>query len=117
MKSFSNEALHCFFRIFWGSYILDLAKTVRALRILSHKSTRNFFFFFFPSGFSFTTIHESQDCREKGEDISLTPLYHFHPLHRGRNIGWAITPEGSPLHIGSRSTRTGNLSFLSASRR
>ena len=27
---------------FWDSYILDLAKTVKVLRILSQKSTRNF---------------------------------------------------------------------------
>ena len=42
MKSFSNETLNFFFRKFWVSYILDLAKTVRALRILSQKSTGNF---------------------------------------------------------------------------
>ena len=42
MKPFSNEALNLFFRKFWASYILDLAKTVRALQILSQKSTRNF---------------------------------------------------------------------------
>ena len=42
MESFSNETLNFFFRKFWASYILDLAKTVRALRILSQKSTRNF---------------------------------------------------------------------------
>ena len=27
----------------------------------------------------------------KGEGISLTPLYHFHPLHRHLDISWAIT--------------------------
>ena len=42
MKSFPNETLNFFFRKFWASYILDLAKTVRALRILSQKSIRNF---------------------------------------------------------------------------
>ena len=41
MKSFSNETLN-FFRKFWVSYILDLAKTVRDLRILQQKSTSNF---------------------------------------------------------------------------
>ena len=41
-KSFSNETLNFFFRKFWASYILDLAKTVWALRILSQKFTRNF---------------------------------------------------------------------------
>ena len=26
----------------------------------------------------------------KGEAVSLTPLYHFHPLHRHLDISWAI---------------------------
>ena len=38
MKSFSNETLNFFLRKFWTSYILDLAKTVRPLQILSEKS-------------------------------------------------------------------------------
>ena len=42
MKSFFNEALNFFFRKFCFSYILDLAKTVSALQILSQKFTRNF---------------------------------------------------------------------------
>ena len=42
MKCFSNKTLIFFFRKFWGSYISDLAKSVLALRILSHISTRNF---------------------------------------------------------------------------
>ena len=41
MKSFSNETLNFLFRKFWASYILDLVKIVKALRILSHKSTKN----------------------------------------------------------------------------
>ena len=51
--------------------------------------------FFFLSGFSFTNIHESQDCRERGR---------------------AFLAESSPLHIASSRTRTGNLWFPSASR-
>ena len=35
--------------------------------------------------------------QEKGEAISLTLLYHFHPLHRYLEISWAITAESSPL--------------------
>ena len=34
----------------------------------------------------------------KGEGIYLTPLYHFHPLHRHLDISRAITAESSPLH-------------------
>ena len=35
----------------------------------------------------------------KGEGISLTPHYHFHPLHRHFDISRAITTESSPLYI------------------
>ena len=41
MKSFSNETLNFSIRKFCFSYILDLAKTVWALRILLQKFTRN----------------------------------------------------------------------------
>ena len=51
----------------------------------------------------------------KGEGISLTPHYHFHPLHRHLDIGWVIMADSSPLPIGISRTRTGNLWFLSAS--
>ena len=51
----------------------------------------------------------------KGEDISLTPHYHFHPLHRHLDIRRVITAESSPLHIASSRTQTGNLWFPSAS--
>ena len=52
----------------------------------------------------------------KGEGISLTPYYHFHPLHRHLGISQAITVENLPLHIGSSLTQTGNLWFASPSR-
>ena len=41
----------------------------------------------------------------KGENISLIPHYHFHPLHRHLDISQAITPESSPLHIVTLSTQ------------
>ena len=47
----------------------------------------------------------------KEEGISLTPLYHFHPLHKHLEITWAIIAESSPLHIASSQNRTGNLWF------
>ena len=47
----------------------------------------------------------------KREGISLTPHYHFHPLHRHLDINWVIATESSRLHIGSSRTRTGNLWF------
>ena len=42
VKSSSNEILNFFFRKFWASYILDLAKIVWPLRILLQESTRKF---------------------------------------------------------------------------
>ena len=52
---------------------------------------------------------------EKGEAIPLTPLYHFHLLHRQVDISQAITVESSPLHIASSSIQTKNFWFPSAS--
>ena len=49
----------------------------------------------------------STGLQGKGEGISLTPHYHFHPLHRHLDISQVITAESSPLHIGSSRTRTG----------
>ena len=51
----------------------------------------------------------------KGEGISLTPHYHFHPLHRHLGISRAVPVGSSPLHIATSRTRTGNLWFPSAS--
>ena len=44
----------------------------------------------------------------KGDGISSTPHYHFHPLHRHLDISRAITAEISPLHIGSSQIRNGS---------
>ena len=52
--------------------------------------------------------------RGKGEGISLTHHYHFHPIHRHLDISRAITGESSPLHIVSNRTRIRNLWFSSA---
>ena len=35
----------------------------------------------------------------KEEGISLTPHYHFYPLHRHSGISLAIIAESSPLHL------------------
>ena len=37
--------------------------------------------------------------QRKGEAISLTPHYHFHPFHRQLDISRAISAKSSPLHI------------------
>ena len=80
-------------------------------------STSVFFFFFLYLGWvSFHNHSRITVLQGKGEDISLTPHYHFHPLHKHLDISGAITAESSSLHIGSTRTRTGNLWFPSASR-
>ena len=48
-------------------------------------------FILFDTGFSFKNIHDSQ--QGKGETISLTPLYHFHPPHRHLDISQVITAD------------------------
>ena len=48
------------------------------------------------------TIYRTQG---KGKAVSLTTLYHFHPLHRNLDINRTITAESSPLHIASRQPR------------
>ena len=82
----------------------------------SLKFSSSFFFsFFFLYGFFFHNHSWIRGLQGKREGISLTPHYHFHPLHRHLDISQVITAESSPLHIGSSWTQTGNLWFLSAS--
>ena len=70
-------------------------------------------FFFYDGFLSRTfTIHRTAG---KGQGISLTPLYRYHPLHRQLDVSRAITTD-SPLHIASNLTRTGNLWFPSVCR-
>ena len=52
----------------------------------------------------------------KEKVISLTPLYHFYPLHRHLDISRAIITGSSPLLIAGGQTRTENLWFPRASR-
>ena len=77
----------------------------------------DFLIFFFTIWVFFHERSRITGLQGKGEGISLTPHYHFHPLHRHLDISWAITAENSPLHIVSSRTRTGNLWFPSASRK
>ena len=71
--------------------------------------------FFSLSGFSFTNVLESQDCRRKWEGIPLTTQYHFDLLHRHLHINQLITAKNSPSPIASSRTQTGNLWLPSAS--
>ena len=67
------------------------------------------FFFSFLLEFFLDDHSRTAGLQGKGEGISLTPHYHFHPLHRHLDISQAITAESSPMHIASSRTRTGNL--------
>ena len=62
-----------------------------------YQASDGFFFFFYIWVF----FHEHSRFtgqQGKGEVIYLTPLCHFHPLHRHLDISRAITAESSPLH-------------------
>ena len=71
-------------------------------------------FVFFYLGFLSRTL-TIKGLQGKRVDNSLTPHYHFHPLHRHLDTSRVITAESSSLHIASSQTQTGNLWFLSAS--
>ena len=100
--------------IFFGKYCHRILKQDLSLcyikAFIPRGSSLNFTLFFL-SGFPFTTIHESQDCRGRPK---VTTLYHFHLLYRHLLISQAITAESSPLHTGRSRTRTRNLWFPSA---
>ena len=57
------------------------------LRIVEEKNSIGLF----DTGFSFKSIHDSQ--QGKGDTISLKPLYHFHPPHRHLDISRVITAD------------------------
>ena len=60
-------------------------------------STVLFFFITFSSIWVFFRNHSRvTGLQAKRKGISLTPHYHFHPLHRHLDINWAITTESSP---------------------
>ena len=97
----------------------DLTKTCIRIyrRLKSYVNIQCKFFFVFFSMWVFFYVHSRFTGQQgKREAIYLTPLYHFHPLHRHLDISRAITAESSPLHIASSRTRTGNLWFPSAIR-
>ena len=91
---------------------LSLTRTQQAVLVLF----LYLMFFFFSMWVFFHEHSRITGLQGKGEGISLTPQYHFPPLHRHLDISRAITAESSPLHIASSRTRTGNLWFPSASR-
>ena len=88
-------------------------------KIIFNKIYNFLFLFCFAFFFIWVFFHEHSlftGQQRKGESIFLTPLYHFHLLHRHLGISQAITVESSSLHIASSRNQTGNLWFPSASR-
>ena len=85
--------------------VISFKKNPRRLHIL-------FCFVFFSIWVFFHEHSRFTGQQGKGEGINLTPLYHFHPLHRHLDISRAITADSSPLHIAGSRTRR----FPSASR-
>ena len=68
-----------------------------------------FYFFSISVFFQKHSLFTGQQGMDEG--IFLTPLYHFHPLHRHWDVSRGITAESLPLQIVSSQTRTGNRWF------
>ena len=54
---------------------------------------------FFYLGFLSQITFMNHRTAGEGGGHTLTPHYHFHPLHRHLDISWVITAESSPLDI------------------
>ena len=118
MSTWSHDS--CIFQT--KNLFLLIATQYKWLKLVKKLRTRKYFLekpldhIFFLSIWDFSHNHSRiTGPQGKGEGISLTPHYHFHPLHRHLDVRRAITAESSPLHIDSSRTRTGNLCFPSAS--
>ena len=72
--------------------------------------------FFFSVWLFFHDHSRITGLQEKGEGISLTTHYHFHPLRVHLGISRAIAAESPLLRIASSRTRAGSVWFPSAGR-
>ena len=80
---------------FWdNSYIWVVWRTSKCLYSTYKKK-----YIFFSIWVFFHDYSRITGLQGKGQDISLTPHYHFHLLHRHLDISQAITAESSLLHI------------------
>ena len=102
----------------WAKYLISCFDIINIITVYwgIHSKFRytSFLLFFFHLGF-FHKHSQFIGQLGEGEVISLSSLYHFHPLHRHLDISRSITAESSPLHIASSRTRTGNFWFPSGS--
>ena len=113
IKTYTRIILHLRF-LFWPNF-LSVRSLLRSSFLDQTFPPYVYFamydYLFLVNYFIFFGFHSQQfrNHRTAGEGISLTPPYHFHPLHRHLDISRAITTDGSSLHIGSSWTRSGNL--------
>ena len=91
-----------------GFYTITIQKTIGCIVVYSK------IIFFFCLGFLSRTFTNHRTAGE-GKGISLSPHYHFHPLHIHLDISRVITAVSAPLNIASNRTLNGNLWFPSAS--
>ena len=91
-------------RIHWcqKNYFVDLCIQIDYLhlKIIHYHSFVDFRFFFFYLSFLLRTIMIHRSTREVAA-TSLTPVYHFHMLHRHLGISRIIPTASWTLHIGS----------------
>ena len=88
---------------------------LKAHQQISGKWCFFFVFFFSLSGF-FSRISWFTGQQGKGEAVSLTALYYFHPLYRRLDISQVIAAKSSPLRIAGSQTQTRNIWFPIGSR-
>ena len=81
------------FMISWTSAMVVLARKFRpsvSLQFFLIVEEQNSIGLF-DTGFSFKSIHDSQQV--KGNTISSKPLYYLHPPHGHWGISWVITAD------------------------
>ena len=96
------ETKKCVILIIWNDFD-SITVVIKIFHLLSTCQTR---VFFFNPGFLSRTFANHKIARLM-DDISLSLLYHFQPLHEHLGISQTITAESSPLPIASSRTRTG----------
>ena len=115
-NGFLRGAAWAIHSVIYGDFFTEAIAAVHSFRCYKEQIIfESNYLFFFSIWVLFHEHSRITGLQGKGEGISLTPHYHFHPLHRHLDISRAITAESSPLYIASSRTRTGNLWFPSAS--
>ena len=99
----------CFFMVAFQDFVLKKFTCWTFPLIFRPKFLYDCYYYYFSICVFFHNHSRIAGLQGKGEGISLTPHYRFHPLHRHLDISRTITAESSLLHIGSSRTRTENL--------